>query len=326
MQKSYDKLRRIARAGDKAVDAADRYSSVNDKIEETVGFSPVGFVAGWIVRGALLVWGYLVMQAWPVMAEYGPLGWSVGALVFALLASLVLSAMAWIVAPGVRKLRLALRDERPAGASGSASSSATDDHPHPQSPQPVSSAHPAARARVSDPRPRESDKDKEAKDAIVRFCRTHLYELIEQERRCINLIIRELLGDDPQSTLVGRYAEKAIRSEFYVEPTIVAATKDSAYRESYARIELEALLVKAHDFTVERSIFISQALRERGFDKRKAIQIATELCKAREAVKTAWTELAGNPIYDTFQTTIGQSESSWGHLWMPPTSEASAKN
>jgi hypothetical protein len=196
----------------------------------------------------------------------------------------------------------------------------------PAPPLPSGANPAAARVHVSDPLPRESDKDKEAKDAIVRFCRAHLYKLIEQERRCINLIIRELLGDDPQSTIVIRYAEKAIRSEFCVEPRIVAATKYSAYRESYTRPQLEGLLAEANEFTVERSIFISQALRERGFDRRTAIQIATELCKARESVKTAWAELAGNPTYDTFQTKIGQSENSRGHLWMPPTSESSAKN
>jgi hypothetical protein len=265
------------------------------------------FIGGCVSTGAL----WLVAAVTPWLESVGPYGWFLAGLAGTFL-------LAWAAVPIASFVGKARADYL--------QSSGTAQHGTPPPPNGRPTAVARAQARISDPRPRESDKDKEAKDAIIRFCRTNLYELIEQERRCVNLIIRELLGDDPQNTIVGKYAEKAIKSEFNVEPRIVAATKDSAYRESYTRIQLEDLLAEANELTVERSIFISQALRERGFDRRKAIQIATELCKAREAVKTAWAELAGNPIYDTFQTTIGQSESSWGHIWMPPTSWVSAEN
>ncbi len=177
--------------------------------------------------------------------------------------------------------------------------------------------HSAGIAQQS-PRPLavESDEDKDAKDRIVHFCRAHLFELIEQERRSINEIIEELFGD-PDSSLVGRYATKSIREEFSVEPRIVAATKDAAYRNSQTKIQLEALLAEANAFVVRRSIFISQAIRERGFDDSKAMSIAQKLYRMRESTKAAWEPLAANPIFDTFQTSFGKRGSAWGDLWLP---------
>lgn len=170
-----------------------------------------------------------------------------------------------------------------------------------------------------------NERDLEAKDEIVHFCRAHLYDLIEQERRCINAILREFFGEDPEHTVVGRYATKSIRNEFSGEPRIIAATKDSSYRQSLTKIQLEALLAEANAFTIRRSIFISQAIREKGFDRKKAFDLAGTLYKLREPAKAAWKQLASSPMYDTFQNETWRKDNVWGDLWMPAKPEESAR-
>jgi hypothetical protein len=180
----------------------------------------------------------------------------------------------------------------------------------------VRHAPPAALPPTHNGTPDETDRDKEAKDIVVQFCRRHLYNLIKQESRSINLILRELCGPDSSNTIICRCAAEFIRGKFMTEPHIVAATKDLSYR-NYTRNQLELLLVDANKLTVDRSIFISQAIREKNFNKDKAIEIATHLYDIRKEVKGAWTEVVANPTFDILQTSIGQNENSWGDLWMP---------
>jgi hypothetical protein len=200
-----------------------------------------------------------------------------------------------------------------AGAKVHSHSTAEPDAPRSEQ---VGHALPTALRPTQNVLPNETDGDKEAKDAVVQFCRQHLYNLIEQERRSLNLILRELCGPDPNNTINCRCATEFSREKFMTEPHIVAATKDSSYRNQ-TRNQLESLLVDANKLTVDRSIFISQAIREKSFNRDKAMEIANHLYDIREKVKAAWVEIVSNPIFDILQTEIGQNENSWGSLWRP---------
>ncbi len=166
------------------------------------------------------------------------------------------------------------------------------------------------------PKPEESDREQEAKAKLAQFCRAHLLDLVEYERRMVMGILEGLVGD-PAMSVLGPYTTAAVREKFDKVPEIITSIQSASYKTKYSLAEMERALVEANSFVKMRSIFINAGISEKDFDQSKCISNIKRLFDIRIATNEAWKSIVSDSMYNDI-VRIGRSDNAWGQPW-PPT-------